>query len=128
LWAVVNGRAKRQVEEMFLEERPQLKALPIESFRYFTEGTRTVQDDTTVQVDGAWYAARPAPIGPQVLVRCYPHEIEIRDLRTVALIRRHTRAEKKGEVYRLPDLGGRITKAGLLSCRNRGVAARFAGC
>ncbi len=102
-WAAkrIHGRAKRQVEEMFQEERPQLKTLPIEGFRYFTEGTRTVLDDTTVQVDGAWYAARPAPIGSVVLVRLYAHEIEIRDLKTLALIRRHS-ATHKGNV-KLPD-------------------------
>ena len=103
-WAAkrTHGRAKRQVEEMFQEERPQLKSLPIEGFRYFTEGIRTVQDDTTVQVDGAWYAARPAAIGSMVLVRLYAHEIEIRDLKTLALIRRHSRATRHGEV-KLPD-------------------------
>ena len=103
-WAAkrIHGRAKRQVEEMFQEERPQLKALPIEGFRYFTEGSRTVQDDTTVQVDGAWYAARPEPIGSIVLVRLYAHEIEIRDFKTLALIRRHCRATRRGEV-KLPD-------------------------
>ena len=103
-WAAlrIHGRAKRQVEEMFQEERAQLRALPIEGFRYFKEGTRTVQDDTTVQVDGAWYAARPAPIGTSVLVRTYEHEIEIRDLTTLALIRRHCRAARKGEVN-LPE-------------------------
>ncbi len=98
-WAAkrIHGRAKRQVEEMFQEERHHLRPLPIESFRYFTEGSRTVLDDTTVQVDGAWYAARPAPIGAAVLVRLYAHEIEIRDLKTLALIRRHSRATHKGE-------------------------------
>ena len=103
-WAAlrIHGRAKRQVEEMFQEERSHLRTLPIEGFRYFTEGSRTVQDDTTVQVDGAWYAARPAPIGAVVLVRLYAHEIEIRDLKTLALIRRHSRATHKGEVN-LPD-------------------------
>lgn len=103
-WAAkrIHGRAKRQVEEMFQEERRHLRALPIEGFRYFTEGSRTVLDDTTVQVDGAWYAARPAPIGSVVLVRLYAHEIEIRDLKTLALIRRHSRATHKGEVN-LPD-------------------------
>ncbi len=42
-WAArrIHGRAKRQVEEMFQEERAYLKALPLESFRYFSEGTRT---------------------------------------------------------------------------------------
>jgi transposase len=102
-WAAkrIHGRAKRQVEEMFQEERAHLKPLPVEPFRYFTECVRTVQDDTTVQVDGAWYAARPAGIGSQVLVRCFLHEIEIRHLQTLALIRRHTRIAK-GAVE-LPD-------------------------
>lgn len=95
-WAAkrIHGRAKRQVEEMFQEERPHLQAIPTEPFRYFTECVRTVQDDTTVQVDGAWYAARPAGIGHQVLVRGFLHEIEIRDIKTLALIRRHVRIAK----------------------------------
>jgi len=102
-WAAkrIHGRARRQVEEMFQEERPHLKPLPIEGFRYFTESVRTVQDDSTVQIDYAWYAARPAAIGSQVLVRAYAHEIEIRDVKTLELVRRHTRAAK-GEV-RLPE-------------------------
>ena len=103
-WAAlrIHGRAKRQVEEMFQEERSQLKALPLEGFRYFTEGVRTVQDDTTIQVDSAWYAARPAPIGSEVLIRLYENELEIRNLETLELIRRHARATRKGEV-KLPD-------------------------
>jgi hypothetical protein len=102
-WAAqrIHGRAKRQVEEMFQEERPHLKPLPIEGFRYFEEGTRTVQDDTTIQVDNAWYAARPAPIGAVVLIRVYAHELDIRDPNTLELIRRHPLAAK-GEV-RLPE-------------------------
>jgi transposase len=103
-WAAlrIHGRAKRQVEEMFQEERAHLKALPLEGFRYFEEGTRTVGDDTTIQVDNAWYAARPARIGSEVLIRLYQSELEIRDLHTLALIRRHPRATRKGEVQ-LPD-------------------------
>ena len=103
-WAAlrIHGRAKRQVEEMFQEERAHLKALPLEGFRYFVEGTRTVGDDTTIQVDSAWYAARPAPIGSNVLIRLYEHELEIRDLHTLELIRRHPLATRKGEV-KLPD-------------------------
>jgi transposase len=103
-WAAkrIHGREKRQVEAMFQEERPHLKALPAVGFRYFQEGMRTVGDDTTIQVDSAWYAARPALIGSQVIVRIYELEIEIRDPKTLALIRRHPRATRKGEV-RLPD-------------------------
>lgn len=103
-WAAlrIHGRAKRQVEEMFQEERGHLKALPLEGMRYFEEGTRTVGDDTTIQVGNAWYAARPAPIGSVVLIRRYEHELEIRDVRTLELIRRHPLAARKGEV-KLPD-------------------------
>ena len=103
-WAAlrIHGRAKRQVEEMFQEERAHLKALPLEGFRYFVEGTRTVGDDTTIQVDSAWYAARPARIGSVVLIRVYQRELEIRDRHTLELIRRHPLATRKGEV-KLPD-------------------------
>lgn len=103
-WAAsrIHGREKRQVETMFQEEKPHLKILPVVSFRYFEEGTRTVQDDTTIQVGGSWYAARPAPIGSEVIVRIYELEIEIRDVKTLELIRRHPLSVRKGEV-KLPN-------------------------
>jgi len=98
----IHGREKRQVEAMYQEERPYLRPLPPANFRYFEEGTRTVGDDTTIQVESAWYAARPAPIGSQVIVRIYELEIEIRDPKTLAFIRRHPRAVRKGALI-LPD-------------------------
>ena len=103
-WAAqrIHGRAKRQVETLFQEERPALQPLPLERFRYFEEGTRTVGDDTTIQVKNAWYAARPAPIGSQVLIRLFEHELEVRHIDTLELIRRHSRATRAGEV-KLPD-------------------------
>jgi transposase len=103
-WAAtrIHGRAKRQVEAMFQEEKPFLTALPLEPFRYFKEETRTVQDDRTVQVDDSWYAARPARIGSQVIVRIFERDLEIRDIATLELIRCHTLAYKKGEVL-LPE-------------------------
>ncbi len=103
-WAAtrVHGRAKRQVEAMFQEEKPFLTQLPLEPFRYFKEETRTVQDDRTVQVNDSWYAARPARIGAQVIVRIFERDLEIRDIATLELIRCHTLAYKKGEVL-LPD-------------------------
>jgi transposase len=103
-WAAtrIHGRAKRQVEKMFQEEKPFLKPLPLEGFRYFKEGTRTVQDDGCVQVDESWYAARPARIGTEVLVRIYERDFEIRDIHTLTLIRRHTLTFKKGDLV-LPD-------------------------
>jgi transposase len=103
-WAAsrIHGRAKRQVEAMFQEEKPYLTPLPLEHFRYFKEETRTVQDDRTVQVNDSWYAARPARIGSEVIVRIFERELEIRDTSTMELLRRHPLAYRKGEVL-LPD-------------------------
>jgi transposase len=98
----IHGRTKRQVEAMYIEEKPHLKPLPAASFRIFREEIRTVQDDGTVQVDGSWYAARPAVIGSQILVRIFELEVAILEPRTLTVVRRHPRAVRKGEV-RLPD-------------------------
>jgi hypothetical protein len=87
---------------MFQEEKPHLRALPAEPFRYFTECLRTVWDDTTVRVDNSSYAARPAAIGTTVLVRIYDNAIEIRDHKTQALLRTHARATRAGSLL-LPE-------------------------
>jgi transposase len=103
-WAAlrIHGSTKRQVEAMFQEEKPHLRALPVEPFRYFTEAIRTVWDDTTVRVDNSSYAARPAAIGSSVLVRVYANSIEIRDHNTQALLRTHARASHPGSLA-LPE-------------------------
>lgn len=98
----IHGREKRQVDSMYQEEKNHLRPLPLGGFRYFQESVRTVGDDTTIQVDNAWYAASPATIGTQVLVRIHDLDIEIRNIKTLALIRRHPRATRKGEL-KLPE-------------------------
>ncbi len=51
-----------------------------------------------MRVDHSSYAARPAAIGSRVLVRLFAHRLEIRELRTQALLRTHDRAERPGTV------------------------------
>jgi hypothetical protein len=87
---------------MFQEEKPHLRPLPPTGFRYFTEVVRTVWDDTTVRIDNSSYAARPAPIGSLVVVRLYDSSIEIRERRTHALLRVHSRSQRPGSLE-LPD-------------------------
>ncbi len=70
---------------MFEEERAHLQALPLTGMQFFTEAQRTVCDDSCVRIDHSSYAARPASIGSEVLVRLFEHRIEIRDLKTQAL-------------------------------------------
>jgi len=103
-WAAprIHGSVRRQVEAMFQEERPHLLALPLLGMQYFTEQQRTVYDDTCIRVDHSSYAARPAPIGSLVLVRLFEHRLEIRDLKTQALLRTHERVDRPGTVV-LPD-------------------------
>ena len=92
-WAAprIHGSARRQVEAMFQEERPHLLPLPLLGMQYFTEEQRTVYDDSCVRIDHSSYAARPAAIGSLVLVRLFEHRLEIRDLKTLALLRTHER-------------------------------------
>jgi DNA replication protein DnaC len=96
-WAAprLHGRKKRQVLAMFQEEQPHLLPLPAERFRYFTQGTRTVDDAGLVQVDGSYYAALPAPPHSAVMVRIYDREIEILDA-AGQHVRRHEKSLRKG--------------------------------
>lgn len=97
-WAAprIHGRKKRQVLEMYREEQPHLKPLPPGGFRYFTPGTRTVDDAGLVQVSGRYYAALPAALGSVVRVRIYAREIEILDGHG-GVLRRHAVLERKGQ-------------------------------
>ena len=103
-WAAtrIHATTRRQVEEMFQEERSHLKALPLTGVQYFTEVTRTVCDDTCIRHDHSSYAARPAAIGSQVLVRVFDRHLEIRDPRTLALMRTHALVDRPGTVV-LPN-------------------------
>ncbi|MGH8139147.1 MAG: IS21 family transposase [Steroidobacteraceae bacterium] len=101
-WAAprIHGRKKRQVLQMYLEEKPHLKPLPVQFFRFFRQETRTVDDAGLVQVDCSYYAAMPAPLFSEVDVRIYEREIEILDEHGQVL-RRHDKTEP-GK-YRLPE-------------------------
>jgi len=96
-WAAtrIHGRKKRQVLELFREEQPHLRALPLDGFRYFTQGTRTVDDAGLVQVEGAYYAALPAALYSTVIVRIFARDVEILTAEHQVL-RRHEKATRKG--------------------------------
>lgn len=98
----IHGRVKRQVEELFQEEKPYLQPLPLESFRYFKQETRTVYDDGTIQVGNAYYAANPAPLGSEPIVRIYDDQIEILDPIRMEIIRRHCRSRRAGSLMMNP--------------------------
>lgn len=103
-WAAlrIHGRAKRQVEKMFQEEKPYLEPLPLTPFVYFRQETRTVYDDGTIQVGNCYYAARPAPLYSKVVVRVYDEEIEILDPGRMEVIRRHPKSKRPGSLIMAP--------------------------
>lgn len=103
-WAAqrIHGRAKRQVEKMFQEEKSYLMELPLMPFRYFQQEKRTVYDDGTIQVGNSYYGAAPAPLFSEVTVRIYEEEIEILDPRRMEIIRRHRKSKRPGSLMMEP--------------------------
>ena len=92
----IHGTTKRQVAQMFAEEKPALSTLPLEPFRYYKFGERTVHLDNCVEVDGAYYGAPPGTIGQIVAVQWDLRQVRILDRRTGELLREHRR-QRRGQ-------------------------------
>jgi transposase len=90
----IHGTTKRQVAEMFAEERPSLQALPVEPFRYYRFGVRTVHLDGCVEVDAAYYSTPPGWIGQRVQVQWTDLHVRVLDPNTGQLLREHVRAPR----------------------------------
>jgi len=90
----IHGTTKRQVAAMFAEEQPHLLPLPLEPFRYYEYGTRTVHLDGAVEVEGAYYHLPPGHLGRRLLVQWDTLHVRILDPRTGALLREHVRQER----------------------------------
>jgi transposase len=90
----IHGTTKRQVAEMFAEEQPALGPLPLEPFRYYRFGVRTVHLDGCVEVDAAYYGAPPGWIGRRVDVQWNDLFVRLLDPKTGQLLREHVRAPR----------------------------------
>jgi len=99
----IHGRTKRQVAAMFAEEKPFLKELPLEPFRYYQYGVRTVHLDGCVEVEAAYYGAPPGWIGRQVHVQWDAMFVRLLDPRTGELLREHLRGKRGGHRIRDED-------------------------
>jgi transposase len=99
----IHGRTKRQVAAMFAEEKPTLKALPLEPFRYYQYGKRTVHLDGCVEVEAAYYGAPPGWIGRQVDVQWDAMYVRLLDPRTGQLLREHLGQKRGGHRIRPED-------------------------
>jgi transposase len=87
----IHGTTKRQVAAMFAEEKPFLRPLPIEPFRFYQYGNRTVHLDGHVEVQSAYYSVPPGHIGRLVWVQWDDFQVRILDPKTGMLLREHLR-------------------------------------
>jgi transposase len=92
----IHGTTKRQVAAMFAEERPSLLPLPVEPFRYYQFGERTVHLDGCVEVEAAYYGAPPGWIGRRVSVQWDAHHVRLLNPSTGQLLREHLRQARGG--------------------------------
>jgi transposase len=99
----IHGRTKRQVAAMFAEEKPHLQALPLEPFRFYQYGERTVHLDGCVEVEAAYYGAPPGWIGRQVHVQWDSMYVRLLDPRTGELLREHLGQKRGGHRIRDAD-------------------------
>jgi transposase len=90
----IHGTTKRQVSAMFAEEKPSLLPLPLEPFRYYQYGERTVHLDGCVEVEAAYYSAPPGWIGRKVQVQWDGRYVRLLDPRNGQLLREHLRGER----------------------------------
>ena len=97
----IHGTTKRQVAVMFAEEKPVLLPLPIEPFRYYQYGERTVHLDGCVEVEAAYYSAPPGWIGRWIKVQWDGLLVRLLDPNSGQLLREHIR-QKRGW-YRMKE-------------------------
>ena len=97
----IHGTTKQQVASMFAEEQPLLGQLPIEPFRYYEYGERTVNLDGYAEVDGAYYAPPPGWIGRKVSVQWDGVLVRLLNPATSKLLREHRRSDRGR--YRIRD-------------------------
>src|SRR3989454_697583 len=90
----IHGTTKRQVAVMFAEERPALGPLPVEPFRYYRFGDRTVSLNGCVEVEGAYYGAPPGWLGQRVQVQWNDLHVRLIAPKTGKLLREHLRTRR----------------------------------
>jgi transposase len=90
----IHGTTKRQVAAMFAEEKPTLLPLPLEPFRYYQYGERTIHLDGCVEVEAAYYSAPPGWIGRRVSVQWDGKVVRLLDPKNGQLLREHLRGER----------------------------------
>jgi transposase len=90
----IHGTTKRQVSVMYAEEKPFLRELPLEPFRYYRFGERTVNLDGCIEVEAAFYGVPPGWIGRKVRAQWDGLFVRVIDPKTGQLLREHLRTRR----------------------------------
>ena len=88
----IHGTTKRQVLQLFEEEKPHLLPLPYLLVPCFREARRSVHRDAFVEIEKAYYEAAPEFIGQDIWVRWDSREVRLFNER-MEPIRVHRRLE-----------------------------------
>ena len=118
----IHGTTKRQVAAMFAEEKPALLPLPLEPFRYYQYGQRTVHLDGCVEVEAAYYGAPPGWIGRVVNVQWDGLYVRLLDPHNGQLLREHVR-QQRGRYRVKPEDYPKRTPLGTLQLLARAARA-----
>jgi transposase len=118
----IHGTTKRQVAVMFAEEKPALLPLPVEPFRYYQYGERTVHLDGCVEVEAAYYGAPPGWIGRRVQVQWDARQVRLMNPQTGELLREHLRQARGGHRIKEEDRPKK-TPLGILKLLDRAGTA-----
>src|SRR6202166_2273441 len=118
----IHGTTKRQVAAMFAEEKPTLLPLPLEPFRYYQYGERTVHLDGCVEVEASYYSAPARWIGREVQVQWTTQQVRLLDPKTGDLLREHLRQERGRQRIHHEDLPKR-TPVGTVYLLERAVTS-----
>lgn len=99
----IHGTTKRQVAKMFEEERPKLVPLPLEPFRYWQRGRRTVDMSGFVEIGAAFYAAPPGKLGRVLEVEWDDRCVRLLEPITRTLLREYARQRPGAREIRADD-------------------------
>lgn len=118
----IHGTTKRQVAAMFAEEKPTLQPLPVEPFRYYQYGERTVHLDGCVEVEAAYYSTPPGWISRRVQVQWDGQYVRVLNPENGQLLREHLRQER-GRHRILDEDRPQRTPLGILKLLDRAAKA-----
>lgn len=100
----IHGTTKRQVLQLFAEEKKHLLPLPNSLFPFFSEAMRSVNRDAYVEVAKSYYAAPPEYIGQKIWVRWDQREVRLFNTR-LEQIQIHRRLQP-GQFSKVLGIGG----------------------